>query len=172
MIQVGSVSDYPPETLREQLSVSFPSFTVEILRPPVDPSEAYNSIRGQYHSTRLLALLEKRIQTTHVDRLLGVAAFDLYIPGMNFLFGEARCPGRVAVISTRRLKPPSRKSSRVFGDRVLKEAVHEIGHTLGLKHCPDASCVMHFSEHIGDTDRKKAAICEDCQTDLKRSRVE
>jgi archaemetzincin len=98
--------------------------------------------------------------------MLGVAAFDLYVPGMNFVFGEARCPGHVAVISTRRLKPTP-QNQRLFRDRVLKEAVHEIGHTLGLKHCPDTLCVMHFSEHIGDTDRKSAAFCKDCRSDLK-----
>ena len=103
--------------------------------------------------------------------MLGVAAFDLYVPGMNFVFGEARCPGHVAVISTRRLKPTP-QNQRLFRDRVLKEAAHEIGHTLGLKHCPDALCVMHFSEHIGDTDRKSAAFCKDCRSDLKGKKVE
>ena len=172
MIQLGSISDYPPDTLRKQLSGSFPSFAVKTLPPLADLKETFDSFRGQYHSTRLLVLLEKHIQTVPVNRLLGVSAFDLYLPGMNFVFGEARCPGRVAVISTRRLKSSSHDPARLFKDRVLKEAVHEIGHTLGLKHCPDVSCVMHFSEHIGDTDRKNAAFCEDCRSSLKRRKVE
>jgi len=103
--------------------------------------------------------------------LLGVAALDLYVPGMNFVFGEARCPGQVAVISTRRLKPTPR-NQRLFRERVLKEAVHEIGHTLGLKHCPNSACVMHFSEQIGDTDKKSATFCVECQSSLKGRKVE
>jgi archaemetzincin len=106
-----------------------------------------------------------------VDRLLGVTAFDLFVPGMNFVFGEARCPGPVAVVSTNRLRP-SPKNTRLFRERVIKEAVHEIGHTHGLKHCLDPLCVMYFSENIADTDRKKTDFCGECRSALERREVE
>lgn len=169
VIQVGSKSDLPPDVLTSELSRRFPSFGIETLPAIANPSEAYDSSRGQYHSTRLLVHLEKHLQTVAVTRLLGIAAFDLYVPGMNFVFGEARCPGKVAVISTRRLKSSSSKSPS-FEKRVLKEAVHEVGHMLGLLHCSDARCVMHFSEHIGDTDRKDSVFCEVCRPELERLR--
>ena len=102
---------------------------------------------------------------------MGVTAFDLFVPGMNFVFGEARCPGSAAVISTLRLKPKAGKA-RLFKERVLKEATHEIGHMLGLRHCDDALCVMHFSERIEETDEKKWTFCEDCLTSLERRKVE
>lgn len=171
VIQVGPTNDYPLTTIRDQLSHRFPNFSFESMRPLPEPSEAYDSFRDQYHSTRLLVLLEEHLRTLRVNRLLGVAALDLYVPGMNFVFGEARCPGQVAVISTRRLKPTPR-NQRLFRERVLKEAVHEIGHTMGLKHCPDSACVMHFSEHIGDTDKKSATFCVECQSSLKGRKVE
>jgi archaemetzincin len=172
VIRVGpTTNDYPLTTIRDQLSERFPNFTFENMRPLTNPSEAYDSLRGQYHSTRLLVLLEERLQTLRVNRLLGVAALDLYVPGMNFVFGEARCPGEVAVISTSRLKPAAR-DERLFRERVLKEAVHEIGHTLGLRHCFDPSCVMHFSENIGDTDKKAATFCGECQSSLTVRKVE
>ena len=170
MVQVGSTSDYSLGKFKNELSNSFPEFALEKMRPLPDPSEAYDSLRGQYHSTRLLVLLEHHLRTVPADRLLGVTAFDLFVPGMNFVFGEARCPGYVAVISTKRLKPSPRDQG-LFRDRVLKESVHEIGHTQGLKHCPDPLCVMHFSEHIGDTDRKSATFCKECHSDLERRKV-
>lgn len=137
--------------------------------PPItDTAEAYDSFRNQYHSTRILAILEKHIKGLNVERLLGIVAFDIYAPGMNFVFGEARSPGSVAVISTRRLKGGSMNE---FEGRVVKEAVHEIGHMLGLKHCLDSLCVMHFSERLEDTDRKDADLCEKCQSDLRRREV-
>ncbi len=166
MIQVGATSDYSIETLREQLSGILEDFEVKTLPEIPEPSEAYDSDRDQYHSTRILVLLEKHVQATEASRLLGLAAFDLYVPGMNYVFGEARRPGRAAVISTRRLKPSSRKEMSLFGKRVLKEAVHETGHMLGLKHCQNASCVMHFSEHIHDTDRKNSTFCLECSVKL------
>lgn len=168
---MGSKSDLPPDVLTSELSRRFPSFGIETLPAIANPSEAYDSSRGQYHSTRLLVDLEKHLQTVAADRLLGIAAFDLYVPGMNFVFGEARCPGKVAVISTWRLKSSIRNTPS-FVERVLKEAVHEVGHMLGLVHCPDARCVMHFSEHIGDTDRKDSVFCEVCQSKFERAKVE
>lgn len=170
MIQVGSTSDYSLDEFKNEFSDSFPGFVLEAVRPLPDPSEAYDSLREQYHSTRLLALLEQHLRTIPADRLLGVTAFDLYVPGMNFVFGEARCPGCVAVISTKRLKPSPRDQG-LFRERVLKESVHEVGHTQGLKHCSDPSCVMHFSEHIGDTDRKSPNFCKECRSGLVRQKV-
>lgn len=167
MIQVGSTSDFPLDTLKTRISNRFPSFKVENLDPMPEMGEAYDSYRNQCHSTRILAMLEKHVQCLNVKRLLGVVAFDLYVPGMNFVFGEARCPGRVAVISTSRLKRDPANEMSLFENRVVKEAVHEIGHMLGLKHCPDSTCVMHFSESLEDTDRKHAGFCRNCQSDMR-----
>jgi archaemetzincin len=126
LIQVGSTTDYPLNNLKEQISRRFPRYQVEMLEPIEDPSVAYDSFRDQYHSTRILVLLEESIESARVERLLGVTPLDLYVPSMNFVFGEARCPGRVAVISTLRLKRNHMKASNLFGNRVVKEAVHEV----------------------------------------------
>ena len=46
--------------------------------------------------------------------------------------------------------------------RLLTEAVHELGHTYGLPHCPDPRCVMFFSNSRADTDRKSPHLCGRC----------
>lgn len=48
----------------------------------------------------------------------------------------------------------------------FKEAVHELGHTLGLVHCEQPQCVTHFSNTLADTDRKSADYCAACQAKL------
>jgi archaemetzincin len=100
------------------------------------------------------------------EMTLGVTGVDLTAPGLNFVFGLADPRGRVAVISLARLYPEfygqPRDPAR-FKARAVKEAVHELGHLLGLDHCPDPACVMAFSNSLGDTDRKGPGFCPGCR---------
>jgi archaemetzincin len=114
--------------------------------------------------------LHEKFKTASTDRVLGVTSVDLFVPRLNFVFGEAQCPGKIALISLYRLRPefygdaPNRS---LFFERAEKEAVHELGHTLGLRHCEDSSCVMFFSTSIVDTDAKDSTLCGKCAQRLK-----
>jgi archaemetzincin len=102
---------------------------------------------------------------------LGIIDADLYVPGLNFVFGEADLMGCCALISLTRLRQEFYSlpaDSGLFFQRVAKEAVHEIGHTLGLNHCPDVRCVMHFSNSLEDTDIKSSYLCANCARILAR----
>ena len=172
MIQVGPITDCSLQALKEDLSDKFPWFRITEIAPVLDHAEAYDSLRDQYHSTRILVSLEKQIQTLDVQKLLGLASVDIFIPGMDFVFGEARLPGRVGIVSTYRLKPQRKENRRLLDERVLKTATHEVGHMLGLKHCENTLCIMHFSEQISDTDRKKTEFCESCKNELEMIRID
>ncbi|MGQ9671642.1 MAG: archaemetzincin family Zn-dependent metalloprotease [Candidatus Aminicenantales bacterium] len=135
------------------------------------PSEAYDPIRQQYLSLPVLALLAAtRVPSQKDHLLLGIMDEDAFTPGLNFIFGQADPATSVAIISLRRLRPsfyglPENES--VFLERALKEAIHEIGHLLGLGHCPDPRCVMHFSNSLADTDRKDIRFCPKCRRRLR-----
>jgi len=132
------------------------------------PPYAYEKARRQYNSTLLLEYLSLSKPMGYA-KYLGVTDVDLYAGGLNFVFGEAILNGEDAVVSLHRLRPefygdpPNR---RLFEARVLKEAVHELGHTFGLTHCENPECVMSFSNSIIDTDVKKAQPCLKCQVKL------
>jgi len=139
------------------------------------PRISYDAFRRQYLSTMILRRIREhtiRIGGKRTfNKILGVADVDLYVPSLNFIFGEAECPGVAAIISLHRLRPefygePS--NWNLFIERSVKEAIHEIGHTLGLRHCPDSTCVMHFSLHIGMTDRKRREFCRACRLKAER----
>jgi len=138
------------------------------------PREAYNPSRRQYLSTIILHRVKDYAARNRnkgaFNRILGVTDVDLYASGLNFIFGEAELVGEAAIISLHRLRPEfyGRQSNwDLFAERAVKEAVHEIGHTLRLGHCPNSTCVMHFSLHIGMTDRKRREFCHVCRRKIE-----
>lgn len=98
-----------------------------------------------------------------VDYAVGLTSEDMFVPDMNFVFGLASSDGKCAVVSTNRLKSGD---PQLFRERLSKELVHEMGHVVGLEHCPDANCVMHFSNTLQDTDAKSKAPCSRCSERL------
>ena len=125
------------------------------------PAKAFDVKRGQYLGTAILEELARH-DVEDADRVFGIIDADAYAPGLNFIFGQARLPGRVAFIALPRLRDSFRgRPDNVprFHERALKESVHELGHSFGFQHCPDPQCVMHFSNSFLDTDRKGARYC-------------
>jgi archaemetzincin len=105
------------------------------------------------------------------ELVLGVTNVDLFVPDLNFVFGLADPRSRVAVISLARLYPEfygQPRDPQLFKERAVKEALHEIGHIMGLVHCPDPTCVMFFSNSLADTDRKGPGFCARCQGLLRK----
>ena len=108
-----------------------------------------------------------------MERVLGVVDVDLYAADLNFVFGEADPKEGVAVISLARLRQEFyglAPNESLFHERILKEAVHELGHTYSLGYCPDPACVMHFSNSLKDTDIKKSSFCLKCHPRLGATR--
>jgi archaemetzincin len=130
------------------------------------PMDAYNIHRKQYNSNIIMTYYSRFIKR----RTLLVTSVDLYAPTLNFIFGQAESPGLLAIISLARLDPRfygGHFNERFFIDRVVKEAVHEICHTYGLRHCSNSKCVMHFSNSILDTDFKSKLPCGLCMKKLE-----
>jgi archaemetzincin len=98
--------------------------------------------------------------------LLAVTSFDLYIPILTFVFGEAQLNGPCAVLSTHRLRQEMyglAPDVELLQQRTLKEAMHELGHTMGLTHCEDYTCVMAPSHAVEWIDLKTRSLCASCR---------
>lgn len=119
--------------------------------------------RGQYHSTLILEELASRAPTSAI-KVLAITDVDLFIPILTHVYGEAQLSGKACIISTCRLKEglPLMGTQETFSARVFKEAIHELGHTFNLLHCPDHDCIMHYCRSEDDVDRKSEELCRYC----------
>jgi archaemetzincin len=159
---LGNIADEIMEELRDRVRGVF-HCPVEIEAGINDLSQAYNSERKQYFSSKLLASLRK---TEQDERVVGIADIDLYVPRLNFVFGEADIASGTAIVSLCRLGQEYyglAPDEKLFLERATKEIVHELGHTFGLGHCLNNQCVMHFSNSLADTDLKEAFFCNKCR---------
>jgi archaemetzincin len=167
VLPIGNVDEAALRRIREGLTRVFPDTTCVVVDEKIPlREEAFNKKRKQYQSHVMLSEVRGyAVKKTGLNRALGVVDADIFVPELNFVFGAAACPGKAAVISLWRLKPEFYGESpnmELFLERAVKEAVHELGHTLGLRHCPHSSCVMHFSNSIFDTDIKQSLFCDSC----------
>lgn len=93
---------------------------------------------------------------------------DLFIPILTHVYGEAQLGGAACIVSTFRLNE-GRSGINIAPlhiERVVKEAVHEMGHTFKLRHCPEHACIMHYCRNEADVDRKSDQLCRYCKVML------
>ena len=129
------------------------------------PNSAYNSLKRKYDASKILLFLKKLASNHGFQKVLGITSEDVYYGNSLFVFGCAELNGMSAILSTCRLNGVSRS---VFMSRVLKEALHELGHLFGLEHCTN-NCVMRFCERVESIDVKKPGYCHDCMEKLEES---
>jgi archaemetzincin len=166
VLAVGQVAPEILEGIADGLAKTLPDTVATVINDnlPV-PQEAFDRRRSQYSSSQTLDAIQAYVAKQPLfHRILGVVDFDIFATGLNYVFGEARISGGAALISLWRLKPEFYKDTpnlALYMLRAQKEAIHEVGHTLGLQHCPRPTCVMHFSNSIFDTDYKQTLLCDE-----------
>jgi len=167
ILPVGQADTAVIIRIKKNLERIFPDTTCEVVDGKLPLRDtAFDKKRKQYRSHTILSELQGyAVKNQALHRVLGVVDADVFVPELNFVFGEADCPGKAALISLWRLRPEfygAASDVALFSARAVKEAVHEAGHTLGLRHCSRSLCVMHFSNSISDTDIKQSLFCDQC----------
>lgn len=138
--------------------------------PPINethPLNLFNKNRKQWKSSNILQWLLDRNKPDRSKKILAICDFDAYSNSLNFVLGQAHVDGRVSVIYLPRLRQESyglNTDISLFHQRIVKEAVHELGHAFGLNHCNNIRCVMHFSNSLRDTDIKENSFYDICRT--------
>jgi archaemetzincin len=169
LVPVGKIEKEVMDWLKNDLGEVF-SKKIFIGKGMPEPDDAYNHKREQYLSTVILNAIQRQKEYACYERILGVVDRDLFVPELNFIFGQASA--KAAIISLTRLRQTFYqlpKDQNLFHQRVLTEAVHELGHTFGLGHCGNPLCVMFFSNSLMDTDKKGSEFCPSCKSRLHGS---
>ncbi len=155
------------ERVRQEVETAFafPTRLVTVKAPLVDSLEPR---RGQHSSTKILRWILTRMPPG-AAKVVGITDVDLFIPVLTFVFGEAQVDGPAAVVSTARLRltyDERPASPTLVETRLLKECLHELGHTFGLVHCPEGVCLMSRSNSVLEVDQKRPVFCRDCRQRL------
>lgn len=169
IVPIRAAARFWREPLEEGIQKTFGMATRFATDWWIDLEKTYDSARGQYNSSGILLQL---IENPPADalKILGVVELDLHIPVLTFVFGEAQLDGLGSVVSLHRLNNKFYglpEDQMLLTKRLVKESIHELGHTFGLVHCSYPACVLNASTYVEDIDQKSEEFCPQCRQELR-----
>ena len=162
VVIVQPLGDFPHAqsmVLYSQVLLSNPT---AILRPAIPlPAFAFYAQRNRYKADTIIRFLDQFGNADTV--IIGITDKDIStvkgsIPDWGVM-GLGNCPGNACVVSTFRLGN--------VHDQLYKVALHELGHTQGLPHCPNRTCYMRDAAGGNHLD-EETGFCHSCATFLKK----
>lgn len=171
---IGTVAAYKLHEATRALQEAY-QCRVVTLKSISPASEAFVNIKTpRYRADKLIAWLKENKPDT-VDYIIGITEYDISTTKRDALgrikepqsryedfgiFGLGYCPGKSCIVSTHRLGSNTEK----LKSRLAKIGVHEIGHNLGLPHCPNKKCVMTDAvEKLSTVDGADKELCGECR---------
>ena len=143
-----------------------------ILPPFQNPTYAYDQKRGQYNAAAILKAFKSMPFEEGLDKVIGVLNVDLFIPIFTHVLGEANEGGRYALASLYRLGKAADRlpaSADQIIERLVKVAIHELGHLFNMAHCLHKHCLMHYSGNLAELDTTSLTFCDYCSEFLAYS---
>ena len=145
--------------------VAFYAPDVRVMRRVPLPAASYTKARRRWRAEKLLRFLRGAMPADGA-RILGLTAADISTTKGAFddwgVMGLGEEPGVATVISSFRCRKKARDAAHAR-ERLAKVAVHEIGHSLGLDHCPTRGCLMHDAEGKVVTVDDEYDLCPRCR---------
>jgi archaemetzincin len=137
-------------------------------------TRSFRNSRKQYDAELFLKEMSHLIPMAP-ERMLYIIREDIFAGGSEYVFGYSM--GRCSIISLTRLDPrfygevPAiAEGAAMLKERMVKEALHELGHTFLLGHCDDKKCLMALSGSLEAVDSKGSGFCKRCGDIIKSSK--
>lgn len=148
------------KNIAKQIETIYPN--VEILSAIDFPENSYYQPRNRYRADSIIKFLSSQTKGNFIK--VGLTGKDISARKGNIkdfgIMGLGYRPGKACVASSFRLNPLKRK------EQFYKIIIHEIGHTQGLKHCPEKTCFMRDAEG-GNPTNEETDFCDNCKKFLK-----
>ena len=166
ILQIQPFTDIAKDDVTEvvnQLKKKYPH--IEVL-PAIDfPESAFYKPRNRYRADSIIKFLKNNTPNGIVK--VGLTSKDISATKGNNkdfgIMGLGYKPGKSCVASSFRL------SKKNKNEQHFKVAIHEIGHTQGLSHCPNFTCYMRDAEAQNHND-DLIDFCNDCKKFLTEKR--
>ena len=135
---------------------------IKILEPIDFPKNTFYQPRNRYRADSIIKYL--RTKTPNNCVTLALTNKDISVTKGKVadfgVMGLGYRPGNACVASSFRLNTKNKN------EQFYKIAIHELGHTQGLKHCPDKTCFMRDAEGKNPTNEEKD-FCQNCKKVLR-----
>ncbi len=163
ILYVENLSQIAKSNVFLTIKQTFPNITVNERILEISIRNFYNPLRQQINAEKLLKTLiyERKFRN---ELFLAIINHDIYVPGLNFVFGVASA-WQGAIISDYRFLWNADQDLYLL--RLKKTVRHELGHVFGLSHCSN-ECVMRFANSLYELDIKAENFCAECWKKLRR----
>jgi archaemetzincin len=151
----------------ERALLAFYAVRVQVAPEIGLPRTAYYAARGRYRAEKLLAHVGGMHPSAH--RVMGLTAADISTTKGRVadwgVLGLASIDGKACVLSAFRCRRSARNHAHAV-ERLGKTAVHELGHTFGLEHCPEKGCLLEDGKGTVATTDGETDLCGGCRKKL------
>lgn len=151
---------------------------VIILKEADMPASFLNMTKGERYSADSIIKWLAHTAPDSITKVVGLTHKDIFTtvreswhikePAYKYavwgIFGLGYLPGRSCIVSDHRLKT---NDLLRFHHRLRSVVIHELGHNMGLRHCPSKNCIMNdANERIQTIDNSSNTYCQNCKDRL------
>ena len=177
---IGQYNEERLELIRSRLSAFFNTRVITL--KPLDIIEKFHTSYNEKYSADSLLWLLSKIKNDSIIEVIGITHQEIYthqkmkvkrgnksvyLNERIGVYGLGYVSGSSSVISDYKFMT---NDEALLNTLIQKAIIHEIGHNLGLKHCPVETCVMAEADgNISNLIKLGNDYCTKCRKKLKRN---